>query len=98
MGKKDRIEKEVKQILQHAHGSMTAKELRRQAGVKDKSRFRQVLDEMKGKGKITISRSHIVELVREENTKRRRLFRFPRALHLPGRKTGNRIFLFTAAI
>lgn len=70
MGKKDRIEKEVKQILQHAHGSMTAKELRRQAGVKDKSRFRQVLDEMKGKGKITISRSHVVELVREENTKR----------------------------
>ncbi len=69
MGKKDTIARELENTLLRFHGKLTAKELRKYAGVKDKSKFRKVLGELERDGKVTVSRDHMVELVREENRK-----------------------------
>lgn len=67
--KKNTIAKQLEKTLMRFRGKMTAKELRKKAGIRDKGKFRRVLDEMKEEGKITIDRSHVVELIKQEDRK-----------------------------
>ena len=69
MGKKDTIARELENTLLRFHGKLTSKELRKYSGVKDKTKFRKVLGEMERDGKVTVSRDHVVELIRNENRK-----------------------------
>ncbi len=69
MGKKDTIARELENTLLRFHGKLTSKELRKYSGVKDKTKFRKVLGELERDGKVTVSRDHVVELIREENRK-----------------------------
>lgn len=69
MGKKDTIARELENTLLRFHGKLTSKELRKYSGVKDKTKFRKVLGELERDGKVTVSRDHMVELIREENRK-----------------------------
>lgn len=69
MGKKDTIARELENTLLRFHGKLTSKELRKYSGVKDKVKFRKVLGELERDGKVTVSRDHMVELIREENRK-----------------------------
>ena len=69
MGKKDTIARELENTLLRFHGKLTSKELRKYSGVKDKTKFRKVLGEMERDGEVTVSRDHVVELIRNENRK-----------------------------
>lgn len=69
MGKKDTLARELENTLLRFHGKLTSKELRKYSGIKDKTKFRKVLGELEQEGKVTVSRDHMVELIREENRK-----------------------------